>query len=299
MHGVPFQIALYRPRIEGLFSRIERWTAADTGISHWRTITRDNVTTLYGADPASTIANPADPTQIFAWQICRTWDDHGNAALYSYSAEDGAGIDLVAAHEANRTRGPRRAELPQYRPVREPPALRPRLGRAAGDSAPRGLDVLRGPRLRRPLRHAAGPATRPALAGAPRPVLHPSRRIRDPDLPAGAAVPVLQQLPGRADGRPGLPRPLPRPDLLRPASPRRSPQPGLHLPHLDHPDRLPARRRGVRDPVDAAARVRLQPAANPARRPDHGPRQPGQPPGRAEWQPTSGPIWTARACPGS
>ena len=103
VYGQPFQIALYRPRIEGLFSRIERWTATETGLSHWRTITRDNVTTLYGADPASTIANPADPTQIFSWRICRTWDDHGNAAIYSYTPEDGAGIDLTAAHEANRT----------------------------------------------------------------------------------------------------------------------------------------------------------------------------------------------------
>ncbi len=110
MYGQPFQIALYRPRIEGLFSRIERWTAVGTGLSHWRTITRDNVTTLYGADPASTIANPADPTQIFSWRICRTWDDHGNAAIYSYTAEDGAGIDLTAAHEANRTPAGRAAQ---------------------------------------------------------------------------------------------------------------------------------------------------------------------------------------------
>ena len=110
VYGVPFQIALYRPRIEGLFSRIERWTAAGTGLSHWRTISRDNVTTLYGADPASTIASPADPAQIFSWRICRTWDVHGNAALYSYTAEDSAGIDLAAAHEANRTPGSRAAQ---------------------------------------------------------------------------------------------------------------------------------------------------------------------------------------------
>ena len=58
-----YQIAFYRPRIEGLFSRIERWTAAATGISHWRSISRDNVTTLYGYDAASRIADPADPTQ--------------------------------------------------------------------------------------------------------------------------------------------------------------------------------------------------------------------------------------------
>ena len=110
VHGTPFQIALYRPRIEGLFSRIERWTAADTGLSHWRTITRGNVTTLYGADPASTIANPAAPTQIFSWRICRTWDDHGNAAIYSYTQEDSTGIDLTSAYEANRTSAGRAAQ---------------------------------------------------------------------------------------------------------------------------------------------------------------------------------------------
>ena len=31
VHGTPYQIAFYRPRIEGLFSRIERWTAAAPG----------------------------------------------------------------------------------------------------------------------------------------------------------------------------------------------------------------------------------------------------------------------------
>ena len=149
------------------------------------------------------VADPGDPARIFSWQICRTWDDKGNAAVYSYAAEDGAGIDLAAAHEANRTpQRPRRADLPQDSPVREPPALLPRLDGAAGDGAPGGLDVLRGPRLRRSRRRAAGPASRSALAAAPRPVLHLSRRIRGPDLPACPAAPVLQQLPCRADGRP-------------------------------------------------------------------------------------------------
>src|SRR5580704_4735196 len=103
VYGIPFQIACYRPRVEGLFSRIERWTAAGTGVSHWRTITRDNVTTLYGADPGSTIANPADPAQIFSWKICRSWDDLCIFTVSGYTAEDSAGIDQAAAHEANRT----------------------------------------------------------------------------------------------------------------------------------------------------------------------------------------------------
>ena len=65
-----------------LFSRIERWTATDTGSATGGRISRDNVTTLYGADPASRVADPADPARIFSWQICRSWDDKGNVAVY-------------------------------------------------------------------------------------------------------------------------------------------------------------------------------------------------------------------------
>src|SRR4029077_3344646 len=36
-----FAIHRYRPRIEGLFARIERWTKIGTGEIHWRSITRD------------------------------------------------------------------------------------------------------------------------------------------------------------------------------------------------------------------------------------------------------------------
>jgi hypothetical protein len=43
-----FKIQRYRPRVEGLFARIERWTKVDSGEIHWRSITKDNVTTLYG-----------------------------------------------------------------------------------------------------------------------------------------------------------------------------------------------------------------------------------------------------------
>src|SRR5207245_1987687 len=50
----------YRPRIEGLFARIERWTNVPTGEIHWRSITKDNVTTLYGKDNNSRIFDPAD-----------------------------------------------------------------------------------------------------------------------------------------------------------------------------------------------------------------------------------------------
>ena len=37
-----YTISRYRPRIEGLFARIERWTS-DAGDVHWRSLSKDNV----------------------------------------------------------------------------------------------------------------------------------------------------------------------------------------------------------------------------------------------------------------
>jgi RHS repeat-associated protein len=102
--GVLFNVQRYRPRIEGLFARIERWTSeADPGEIFWRSISRDNITTWYGRTVESRIADPFDPSRIFSWLVCETYDDKGDAALYRYKAEDSQGVDTGAAHEANRT----------------------------------------------------------------------------------------------------------------------------------------------------------------------------------------------------
>ncbi|NJO42497.1 MAG: toxin [Cyanobacteria bacterium RU_5_0] len=98
-----FKIQRYRPRIEGLFARIERWTnIADPGDVHWRSVSKDNILTLYGKDTNSRIADPEDPRHIFSWLICETRDDKGNAILYEYKSEDGVQVDLTQAHERNR-----------------------------------------------------------------------------------------------------------------------------------------------------------------------------------------------------
>src|SRR6185369_5168396 len=97
----------YRPRIEGLFARIERWTVRATGEIHWRSITRDNVTTLYGQTPESWIADPADENaelRVFSWLICESHDDKGNAIVYEYVAENAANVDQAQTHERNRVR---------------------------------------------------------------------------------------------------------------------------------------------------------------------------------------------------
>lgn len=112
--GVEYRIQHYRPRIEGLFSRIERWTNLTTGEIHWRSISRDNVTTIYGKDNNSRIFDPADPhpehpLRIFSWLISQSYDDKGNAIIYEYVSEDSVQIDPSRVCERNRTEQSRSA----------------------------------------------------------------------------------------------------------------------------------------------------------------------------------------------
>jgi len=102
--GKTYRIQRYRPRIEGLFARIERWTnQSDANDTFWRSISKDNVTTWYGKTAESRILDPADPTRIFSWLICESHDDKGNVIIYGYRAEDSYGVDLSQAHERNRS----------------------------------------------------------------------------------------------------------------------------------------------------------------------------------------------------
>lgn len=78
-----YTIHRYRPRVEGLFARVERWTRnGDPANVHWRSLSKENLLTLYGKDTNSRIFDPEDPRRIFSWLICETRDDKGNALLY-------------------------------------------------------------------------------------------------------------------------------------------------------------------------------------------------------------------------
>ena len=103
-----YTIRCYSPRIEEAFARIERWTRKSDGDAHWRLITRDNITTLYGKDDNSRIFCPTDPDvgnpkRIFTWLICESYDSKGNAIIYKYKEEDSAGVVLSQPNEYNRT----------------------------------------------------------------------------------------------------------------------------------------------------------------------------------------------------
>lgn len=102
--GQVYRIRRYRPRIEGLFARIERWSnQSDPTDVFWRSISKDNITTWYGRRAESRIADPADPTRIFSWLICESHDDKGNVLVYGYKPEDSNGVLQSHVNEANRT----------------------------------------------------------------------------------------------------------------------------------------------------------------------------------------------------
>ncbi len=100
--GREYTVQRYRPRIEGLFARIERWTDRDSGDIHWRSITPGNVTTLYGTTSECRIADPEDATRVFSWLIAETYDDSGNAIVYEYKTENSDGIDTASTSERHR-----------------------------------------------------------------------------------------------------------------------------------------------------------------------------------------------------
>ncbi len=104
LKGKNYDVRRYRPRVEGLFARIERWVnQSDPTDAFWRSISKENTTTWYGRTSESRIADPADPRRIFAWLICESHDDKGNVIAYQYKPEDSDNVDIAQANEGNRT----------------------------------------------------------------------------------------------------------------------------------------------------------------------------------------------------
>ena len=98
--GEEYRVRRYRPRIEGLFARIEKWVRRSDGDIHWRMITGDNVTTIFGQGAAARVHWPDDQTRTFEWFIERTYDDKGNIVVYEFERESDAGV----ANEQHETR---------------------------------------------------------------------------------------------------------------------------------------------------------------------------------------------------
>ncbi|PTQ91464.1 RHS repeat-associated protein [Nitrosomonas nitrosa] len=102
--GKTYHVRRYRPRIEGLFARIERWTnQTNSEDTFWRSISKDNITTWYGKTAESRITDPLNASRIFSWLICESYDDKGNVIVYHYLSENSDDVDLSQANELNRT----------------------------------------------------------------------------------------------------------------------------------------------------------------------------------------------------
>lgn len=97
-----FIIRYYKPRIEGMFARIERWRSKSNTEIKWRVTTKENVCTLFGWSTASRIADPKDPGRIYEWLPEFVFDDKGNCAYYSYKKEDNKGFAPSLLHNRNR-----------------------------------------------------------------------------------------------------------------------------------------------------------------------------------------------------
>ncbi|MCM3870735.1 MAG: hypothetical protein ND895_08585 [Pyrinomonadaceae bacterium] len=101
LNGATFFVQRYRPRVEGLFARIERWRNHATGDVHWRSVSKDNITSLYGQSIKSQVTDPDDSSRVFSWLLDQSYDDKGNVIVYEYKAEDQVNVP-DSLHEQNR-----------------------------------------------------------------------------------------------------------------------------------------------------------------------------------------------------
>ena len=97
-----FTIRFYKPRIEGLFARIERWSSKTSPELKWRVMTKENLTILFGWSSASRIYDPKDDSKIFEWLPEFVFDDKGNCSHYLYKKENEQGIDHTLLCNRNR-----------------------------------------------------------------------------------------------------------------------------------------------------------------------------------------------------
>jgi RHS repeat-associated protein len=102
----PYRVDRYAPRVERGFARIERLTHSVTGDTHWRVISPDNVTSLYGLSPSARVADPRNMLHVFQWRLEATFDALGNATFYEYKAEDLAGVLAADIAEESRRANP-------------------------------------------------------------------------------------------------------------------------------------------------------------------------------------------------
>ncbi|MEK8029820.1 SpvB/TcaC N-terminal domain-containing protein [Ideonella sp. DXS29W] len=109
-----FSITFFRPRTEGMFARIECWVRNGSGETHWRTITKDNITHLFGVSAQARLSDPADARHVAEWLLQESFDAFGNHCLYEYAADDPVLYDADAPQRLNDIYEQRRSATQRY-----------------------------------------------------------------------------------------------------------------------------------------------------------------------------------------
>lgn len=97
-----YYIQRYRPRIEGLYARIEKWRHKVNGEIFWKTISQQNITSIFGKNIQARICDPENDNHIFQWLLEETYDDKGNIIIYEYQKEDDVGVNPSLSYEIHR-----------------------------------------------------------------------------------------------------------------------------------------------------------------------------------------------------
>jgi hypothetical protein len=97
-----YVVQRYKPRIEGLFALIEKWTNKITGDVFWRSISKDNIVSVYGKSISCRIVDPNYNSHVFKWLLEESSDDKGNVIIYEYKQENKDNVDRKLIQEKNR-----------------------------------------------------------------------------------------------------------------------------------------------------------------------------------------------------
>lgn len=95
-----YDITYYKPRVEGLFAKIERLISKNDNTVHWQVTSKDGNISVYGKDKQAQIYDPKSNSRIAEWLLEESRDVYGNKISYYYRSskvEQGGGrvIDRI------------------------------------------------------------------------------------------------------------------------------------------------------------------------------------------------------------
>ncbi|KAI0543611.1 65kDa B protein-domain-containing protein [Xylaria curta] len=113
--GIHYRVRLYRPRVETVPLRVERWTSQDSSSVRWKTISSGNIVANFGETTSSRVTGCRghEHDLVFSWLASEVHDGFGNQIKFSYKSEfpDTSALDVGnSVYEANRQPGDRAAQ---------------------------------------------------------------------------------------------------------------------------------------------------------------------------------------------